>query len=122
MSDFYSTTEPALTREFVLAQSEGVDAAGASIVVACLPGISGQAGLEEALREAASHASGPARRPCMWSATVPMPLRRRRRANWPTPICAGPVWKGPGSSTACIEPEPNQWISCWSSPSRRMPC
>lgn len=51
MTDFYSTTAPAATREFVVAESPDVDAAGAAIVVACLPGNSGQAVLEEAVRE-----------------------------------------------------------------------
>lgn len=57
MSDFYSTTQPAPAREFVLAQSGDVDAAETAIVVACLPGIPGQAVLEEALREAVSRRS-----------------------------------------------------------------
>lgn len=51
MSDFYSTTAPVAPREFVVAESADVDAAGAAIVVACLPGNSGQAVLEEAVRE-----------------------------------------------------------------------
>ncbi|WP_372698936.1 universal stress protein [Arthrobacter sp. JSM 101049] len=51
MTDFYSTTAPVAAREFVVAESADVDAAGAAIVVACLPGNSGQAVLEEAVRE-----------------------------------------------------------------------
>lgn len=51
MSNFYSTTAPAAPREFVVAESADVDATGAAIVVACLPGNSGHAVLEEAVRE-----------------------------------------------------------------------
>lgn len=58
MNDFYSTTQPAPARKFILAQSPGVDAAGTAIIVACLPGIPGRAVLEEALREADSYRSG----------------------------------------------------------------
>lgn len=58
MTDFYSTTEPSPPREFVLAESEDVDAATTAIVVACLPGIPGRAVLEEALREAVSRGPG----------------------------------------------------------------